>query len=191
MPKSWGERAETWLVKRRLDYLRTVIGTEIEEDLVAVAQGLGWLKEGQSTWDITAEKLFPNVDLRELERQVRDRELGEKEASKIADARAADDVANIRKLVFEHCGKTKHRVGVATPPKVIPNPDAIVTLTGIPKARPQNNIILYGFNIGGKDVYAFVDDAAWLGQAIDENKEVNIECQQAKWWCLAQQMTVL
>jgi hypothetical protein len=183
MKRAFLARGRDYLAQQKLEFLKTFIGTELEQAAITYAIQDSWILPIEPLDAVTPDKLFPSADLHNTARRVDDNVISDAEGSRvIRDAVRKDQARHVEK-VREIAAKMGDKLTHAKPP--IPNPDANeTTLTGIPQALSKNVMSFYGFRIDGKDVYVPKDAAIMFGECVDQKKEVTITCSKPQWFAV-------
>jgi hypothetical protein len=189
MPKTFFDRGREYLEKQKLMWLQSVIGTELEPCAIQVAQENNWIMPGEGLECATVDAMFRGHNLSEISTLVKTEEIDEREGSKRVAANVALSLNSIRTLLNSKTAKEGVKVTHSKPPSATPTSDA-VTITGIPECRGKNTVVLYGFVVDGKDVFAFKDDALSMMAAVDGKKPVTLTCHQSRWWCVAEDVKI-
>ena len=187
MSKSFYDRGMAYLEAQKLEFLKDYVGTELEADATRLAQELNWILPNETLMDTPAIKLFEPCDFFGISNDVKNDSLTEKQGTQ----RVAAEVRKIRqnlKARIAEIGKSHGNKMTHSKPPQQPYQDAPVALTGIPECMGKNTVVLYGFRINGRDVFAFKKDAERLLKAVDGRHPVTAQCYQSRWWCVAEEI---
>lgn len=183
MKKAFLQRGMDYLAAQKLEFLKQVVGTEIEQAAITYAIDQSWILPIEPLDAVHVDKLFPSADLYNVARRIDHDVTSDAEGSRIIrDAvrkDAAAHLAGIKAIAAKMGEKLTH----AKPPQG----DGDVTITGIPQPMTKNTTAIYGFRIDGKDVYMDMEMASAMSEYVDKKQPVTIKAQKAGWWMAIEQ----
>ncbi len=183
MKKAFLQRGMDFMAQQKLDFLRQLEGTELEQAAITYGIEQSWILPIEPLSAVQPDRLFPSANLHEVCRRVDHDILAESEGSKQVAKAVKKDAETHLKAIKELAAKMGEKLTHAKPPQG----DDMATLTGIPSPMTKNTMAIYGFRIDGKDVYMDMEMASAMTEYVDKKQPVTIKAQKAGWWMAVEQ----
>lgn len=179
--KKFRERANEYLAQQKLEFLRQVIGTELEQAAITYGIESSWVLPMETLDAVRPEKLWQTVDMhnicRRIDNDILTEDNGSREVRNAIKAEWFKHMTAIKSIASKMGDKLTH----SRPPE-----GDVQTVTGVPVAMSKNTSPIYGFRIDGRDVYADTEMAQALAAAVDARQPVTVAVSPARWWMITE-----